>query len=123
MATTALHPLLEDLYANPDDWGLRSIVADWYEDSGRLKEAEALRWMVSNKKRPYHTMSNRNDAAWFGPMFPGHGVDPESDIPEELSVHLRNGQGSPGEYRYNGTKQAEEAFVAAWIEWDSKGRP
>src|SRR5262249_16172742 len=86
-AVAMLETFYEDLNKKPEDWSLRGVVADWYEDNGQLEGATAQRWMVQNHKRPYHGSSGT--FTWFNldSIDPGLG-DPESDIPGGIYQHL-----------------------------------
>jgi hypothetical protein len=110
-------PMLEtffaDLEKNPEDWKVRGVLADWYEDSGRADLAGCLRWMVNHKKRPYHGSSKV--FTWFNAdtVEPGLG-DPESDIPGAVYQLLSGGEESANHKAFPNLRAAEEAFQAAW---------
>src|SRR5262249_35900394 len=106
--------LLDDLCRKPEDWKLRNVLADWYEDNNHPEEAACLRWMLENKKRPYHGSSP--SASWFNAdtVSPGLG-DPESDVPGALFELLEGGKQTANHKTFADLKSAEEAFVAAWL--------
>jgi uncharacterized protein (TIGR02996 family) len=107
-----LESFYEDLGRNPEDWKVRSVMADWFEDNANPTAAECLRWMIKHKKRPYHGSSGT--FTWFNAdsIDPGLG-DPESDIPGVLYQHLK-GQETAHHKTYDKLRTAEEDFVAAW---------
>jgi hypothetical protein len=106
-----LETFYEDLNKNPEDWSLRAVVADWYEDNGQLEGAVAQRWMVENRKRPYHGSSGT--FTWFNldSIDPGLG-DPESDIPGAIYQHL-TGQETANHKTYDKLLEAETDFARA----------
>src|SRR5262249_10285836 len=53
----------DDPAAVAEAWKLRNLLADWFEDNNHHEEAACLRWMLENKKRPYHGSSP--SASWF----------------------------------------------------------
>jgi uncharacterized protein (TIGR02996 family) len=40
------------LDADPDDWSLRLVYADWLDENGDADLARCQRWMAANRKRP-----------------------------------------------------------------------
>jgi len=109
-----LNQFLKDLGQAPDDWKLRSIVADWCEDNQETQRAECLRWMIKHKKRPYPSSAGK--ATWFNAdkISPGLG-DPESDIPEGLFKHLDGGNQAANHRTYGNFPESEEAIQQAWV--------
>ena len=107
--------LYSDVEKNPDDWVVRSIFADWCEDNGR-GEAECVRWLVDNRKRPYLMPGTGTTATWFNAraVEPGLG-DPESDIPEELYKALSGGEEQANHRTFRSLKEAEKALWDAWV--------
>ena len=108
-----LHQLLTDLAAAPEDWRLRGVLADWYEDNGQPQHAECLRWMVAQRKRPYPGSANR--ATWFNADTISSGLgDPESDVPGAVYDRLEGGKEVANHKTFKSTRDAEEAFHRAW---------
>lgn len=106
--------LLEDVCAQPDEWKLRGVLADWCEDDGRPEEAACLRWMVKHRKRPYYGSSPA--ATWFDASKVAKGLgDPESDVPAKLYAKLEGGKKVANHRTYETRKEAEEAFLAAFL--------
>lgn len=58
----------DELDKEPDNWELRSIYADWLEESGEYQLSELQRYMVANKKRPTfmvrNSVSTHPDRLW-----------------------------------------------------------
>jgi uncharacterized protein (TIGR02996 family) len=112
--------LLDDLVRAPDDWKLRGVLADWFEDNNHVAEAECLRWMIKNQKRPYHGSSPQ--ASWFNADTVGPGLgDPESDVPGPVYELLAGGKVTANHRTFDDLKAAEEAFLAAWVKARKKG--
>ncbi|TMJ00975.1 MAG: hypothetical protein E6G97_18760 [Alphaproteobacteria bacterium] len=111
--TTVLHQFLKELAQSPENWGLRGIVADWYEDNQEVHRAECLRWMIQQRKRPY-TRADKQ-ATWFNAdrISPGLG-DPESDIPEAIFKQLEGGKPAANHITFGNFPEAEEAIQKAW---------
>ena len=112
--------LLEDLCREPEDWKLRGVLADWYDDNDQADPAACLRWMIRHKKRPYH--GARQGATWFNAntVAPGLG-DPESDIPEELFRLLEGGKEVANHKSFPSLREAEEALLSAWAQAQQTG--
>lgn len=106
--------LLTEVAADPEDWKLREVLADWFEDNSRPVCAECLRWMVRNKKRPYLGSADR--ASWFNAETIRSGLgDPASDIPGEVFKRLEGGKQIANHKKFESTRDAEEAFHKAWV--------
>ncbi len=118
---TVKEQLFADLYANPNDWRMRNVVFDWYEDNGCPDEAACLTWMLENRKRPYSSGTD-SVASWFnGGKIQSDLGDGESDLPEEVYNLLENYSSTRANHRtYASVQAAEEAFVIAWIKWKKK---
>lgn len=113
--------MLDDLAKVPEDWKLRGMIADWCEDNDRPDEAAALRWMVKHQKRPYHGTTSRS-ATWFNAETIGPGLgDPESDLPEPVFAQLEGGKPVANHMTYPGLREAEEAFLAAYVKARKQG--
>lgn len=109
-----LVPFLEDLGRTPEDWILRSVLADWCEDNQQLELASCLRWMIKHHKRPYHASTGR--ATWFNADTISSGLgDPESDLPGVLFQHLESEWVVANHKAYASSSEAELAFQAAWM--------
>jgi hypothetical protein len=106
---------------------LRNVLADWFEDNNHRDEAECLRWMIENQKRPYH--GSNPQASWFNADTVSAGLgDPESDIPGPLYQHLEGGKVTANHQTFDTIKAAEEAFIAAFVKavkggWKPAGAP
>ena len=110
MDTLAL--LYESLTLAPDDWQARSVLADWYEEAGDQASADAIRWMVRARKRPY---GNRAACFWFLASAGAVNTDPESDLPEPVFARLSGEALVPEAARRYGTRRAaEEDCHRAW---------
>jgi uncharacterized protein (TIGR02996 family) len=105
--------LLADVAAAPEDWKLREVLADWYEDNSQPHCAECLRWMVRHKKRPY--VGSQARATWFNADTISTGLgDPESDVPGPVYDRLEGGKQVANHKTFKSTRDAEEAFHQAW---------
>jgi hypothetical protein len=103
----------EDLARDPENWQLRSVMADWCEDNDQPALAECLRWMVQHRKRPYSGASST--WTWFNAdTVDAEQLDPESDIPDRVFRHL-TGQEAAHHKSYPSLRRAEEDFQAAWL--------
>src|SRR5262245_5364404 len=110
---TAVDALYLALTLSPDDWLLRSVLADSLEEAGLLPVAECVRWMVRHRKRPYR--ASDGDYLWFDAHSIRSRVDPESDVPVEVYRHLTGEVGPwPIHRTYASLRAAEEDFHAAW---------
>jgi hypothetical protein len=113
--------LLDDLCRAPDDWKLRGVLGDWFEDNNHSGEAACLRWMVEHKKRPYHSDSSPQ-VSWFNADTISSGLgDPESDVPGPVYEQLAGGKVTANHKTYDGLRAAEEAFLAAFLKAVKKG--
>lgn len=61
--------LLELVCLTPEDWQLRLILADAYEEEGSLSYSQCQRWMSINKKRAQPWLED--------PLPPGHAHENE----------------------------------------------
>jgi hypothetical protein len=112
---TTLDTLYEGLTRTPEDWQLRTVLADWYEDVGQQDVADCLRWMAMHRKRPYRSGSGTYH--WFNVERVTTAADPESDIPEAVYRRLRGREGLELVFRdYDNLKSADEDFYSAWRE-------
>jgi hypothetical protein len=110
---TILEQFLNDLGTTPEDWNLRGVVADWAEDNNRPELAECLRWMIRQRKRPYHGASATG--TWFNAETVSEGLgDPESDIPAAVYRSLEGGKEVANHKSFPSLRAAEESFQAAW---------
>lgn len=117
---TILDKFLEDLCNDPNNWTLRGVIADWAEDNGISELAQCLRWMITNKKRPYHGENNR--ATWFNAETISQGLgDNSSDIPAILYNALEGGKERANHKTFSPRKEAETAFYAAWKQATAEG--
>jgi hypothetical protein len=57
----AFHALLDDA---PQDWLIRSLLADWYADQGNSVAEDCLRWQAREQKRPLYNPS-KQDWRWY----------------------------------------------------------
>jgi uncharacterized protein (TIGR02996 family) len=121
---SVLEQLVGDLEAAPEDWKLRGVLADWFEDNGRPERAECLRWMVRQHKRPYggYRLGKLAVACWFNADTISAGLgDPESDIPGTLFLLLEGGKAVANHRSFPSLRQAEEALQAAWVRARAQG--
>lgn len=115
-----LDQLLNDLGQTPDDWKLRGVLADWFEDNSRPEESACVRWMIRHQKRPYHGSSS--GATWFNADTVADGLgDPESDIPGSVFELLEGGKSVANHMTFPNVRAAEEAFIAGWTRARKKG--
>ena len=112
---TTLDTLYEGLTQTPDDWQLRNVLADWYEEAGQQDVADCLRWMVQTHKRPYRSTSGAYH--WFHAERVTTASDPESDLPESVYRNMSGPEGLERVFRnYDSLKAADEDFYGAWRE-------
>jgi hypothetical protein len=112
-AMTTLDTLYEGLIRSPNDWELRAVLADWFEEAGQQSVADCLRWMVKHHKRPYRSTSGTYH--WFNVERVTTASDPESDIPQPVYWHMSGQEGLETVFRdYADLKSADEDFYAAW---------
>ncbi len=117
---TTLDALYEGLTRSPNDWELRAVLADWFEENGRQDVADCLHWMVRHHKRPYH--SDRGTYHWFNIERVTTASDPESDIPEPVYRKLTGKEGQEMVFRdYDDLRSADEDFYAGWNEARRQG--
>jgi hypothetical protein len=117
---TTLDMLYQELDQSPDDWLLRAILADWFEEAGQQCCADAVRWMVRAHKRPYHSTSDTYH--WFNADRVTTTSDPDSDIPDAIYQLLQGREGLEQIFRdYDTLRQAEEDFYTAWQQAASDG--
>ncbi len=129
--------LMAGLDASPDDWTLRKVLADFFEESGEIEKAMAVRWMVDNKRRPCwqeDAGNSTSDARRTNPTWYKHNrdgnikeyfrfrCDPESDLPDVIFYRLpgRKKEDHQAVY-YHSLREAEEAFVTAWVRAHKEG--
>ncbi len=107
---------VEDMNEDSDNWKLRSVIADWFEDNNQLAKAECFRWSVLNNKRPCRNGGSKPAAtyAWFNKDTISAGMtDPESDIPGKLYDCLP-GKSTANHKSYDTLREAEEALIEAY---------
>jgi uncharacterized protein (TIGR02996 family) len=118
---------LESLYAalieNMNDVQTRGVLADWYEEYGNHKHAEAIRWMIENNKRPYKNNAIPPIFALFNAETVTTDTDIESNIPPLVFKKLKGGQERiENVFReYPSLKEAEEDFYQAWVQVKDEG--
>ncbi len=82
--------LLKAVAQHPEDWLRYFVLADAFEEEGKLRQANWCRWLGTNKKRPFSiggTIRNwYNGAHYAGP----NPSDPASDLPASLFHALTN---------------------------------
>jgi uncharacterized protein (TIGR02996 family) len=110
---TTLDQLYASLDQSPDDWEVRSVLGDWLEEAGRQADADAVRWMVERRKRPYRSTTGAYH--WFNAARVTTASDPESDVPEVVYQGMQGAEGLESVFRdYDNLRQADEDFYAAW---------
>lgn len=111
-----------------DGFFILQQIADWYEDTGDHKHAQAYRWIADNQSRAF-----QNAAGSFAMYIKSAKLagDPRSDIPDEIFRLLQIDKESPlhenspngaveGTFRYYTTfAKSFEALVAAVIKWQN----
>jgi hypothetical protein len=112
---STLEAFFADLERDPQDWPLRGVLADWYEDNGRPELAECLRWMIRKRKRPHHRV--KGTYVWFNADANQDlsGDDPESDLPGAVYKRVAGGLEQGGHKSFPSLRAAEESFQAAWL--------
>ena len=67
MSTTliAIQGMEMALHERPEDWTLRLILAEAYEDAGNELRASYLRWSAVNHKRPEKHVVNKTSTRWY----------------------------------------------------------
>jgi uncharacterized protein (TIGR02996 family) len=117
---TTLETLYAGLDQSPDDWEARAVLADWFEEAGRQAVADAVRWMVARRKRPYRSTSGAYH--WFNAGRVTTASDPESDLPDAVYQLLQGKEGLELIFRdYDNLRQAEEDFYIAWQKAVNRG--
>lgn len=123
----AWHEMLD---ADPDDFAIRGLMADWYADQGDPAAEDCLRWQVGERKRPYKPpeVAPGGLVQWYDGDY-GNGYDPESDLPAALWSELRGGETwghrsskDPRWVEYPTRRAAEEALLAAWRKLAARGQ-
>lgn len=107
--------ILNDLATTPEDWKLREILADYYEDNGKPLYADCLRWMAENNKRPF--IDTNRSATWFNEDTISDELkenDPASNIPGLLYERLEGGKEIVNHKTFKSVLDAEEAILKAW---------
>lgn len=66
---TLLDQFERELDERPDDWDLRRIAADAYEDAGEELRSAFLRWSAENRKYPWRRSSAE---FWWWAVSSGH---------------------------------------------------
>ncbi len=122
--------LMAALDASPDDWTLRKVLADFFDDEGEPEKAMAVRWMVDNKRRPCwqedagssNLSARRTSPTWYRHNRDGDikeyfrfRCDPESDLPNRVFYRLPTRGTEDHAVYYHSLREAEEGFVAAWV--------
>ena len=112
------------LDANPEDWALRLVYADWLQERDDDRAA-GMRWMGGNEKRPYDWNTNRviryfnsfdwkNESTIIGWAVPSHCmISPELFarlVPQNLSPPAA---GTFGWADYRSRREAEDALCRA----------
>lgn len=88
MTATSDNPLVQAIHLEPDDWVRYMVLADWYEEEGNDVMAEAVRWMVENKRQPkmVHFVGNWH-AMWYDGWW-GKMRRMTNTLPVELIEHM-----------------------------------
>lgn len=112
-ATSLIDSLLTQVCENPEDWDLRRVLADAYEDNGDLEAADCSHWTADNKKRALKIALYN----WYGSCRKIGRDDPGSDLPVELfhCLPIIDGEHLPGTVmKYNTRLDSEKALLTAW---------
>src|ERR1700727_364840 len=76
------------------------VAADWFDDNNKPEIANCLRWCSENKKRPQYGRGRYYyDFTWWNSQVWGNNqgrknrpeMNPKSDIPADIFVHLKSG--------------------------------
>ena len=100
----------------PEDWDRRRILADWFEDQGRVEEAACMRWTADNRKR---ALGGSSDVTWYHAE--GQKDNPNSaNLPDKLFIYLdkhdNDRRSNECWWRdYPTPRKAEEALIRAWL--------
>jgi uncharacterized protein (TIGR02996 family) len=117
---STLESLYESLVQSQNDWQARSVLADWFEESGQQHAADAIRWMIRASKRPYR--ASNGTYHWFNAGRATNDADPESDLPEAVYVQMTAKEGLAMSFRdYDTLRAADEDFYLAWRAARDKG--
>ncbi len=80
--------LLKALAQHPEDWLCYFVLADAFEEEGKLRQASWCRWLGTHKQRPFSiggtTHNWYNGAHYAGP----NPADQSSDLPYPLFYAL-----------------------------------
>lgn len=109
-----LKQMVAEIAKNPEDWTLRALTADALEDNHQYQEAEAMRYLAAEKKRPYGSDVNPTKRSWFKATEGSNLGDEASDLPEWLYAGLEGGKETANHKSYPSPEEAEWALLAAW---------
>lgn len=116
MTTTDCERLFEQVCATPEDWDLRRVLADIFEDEGRQDEADCLRWMAENRKRARYV--GGKEFIWYEDRPEPGRIDPNSDAPMPILSAMAIGNTHIGDVawkrEYLSRRDSELAVLAAW---------
>src|SRR5437660_18129 len=93
---TTLETLYESLVQSQNDWQVRSVLADWFEEAGEQGAAACRRWVARNRRRPgFHPRpSEYGPFIWVLQADQPIIEDPPAHLPEALWQPL-TGNGEP----------------------------
>jgi hypothetical protein len=91
-----------------DDPGLYPLFADWLEENGKAREAEAARWVVSQGRKPVHEYGGAvwTDGWMWWATFDGSKGEIGSALWERTCLATRAG-------RYDESKWPLESYASA----------
>lgn len=113
----------EDLIAdNPEDHTVRLAYADWLEESGEERKAEAVRWCLQEGKAPRKGISNQDWCWWSHDVWPSSDWEPD-DLPGALFERLPGcePEKTPQVLWYRSRLEAEKALFEAYVSWKNDG--
>ncbi len=115
MTTTDLVSLREAYSLNVEDWALLLVIADAHLDVGDESGAACLRWMSTNRRRPYHNMKGVWTWTWCH-----DGIIDQYEVPSALPMAMFTRESNPDlslldkNRRYANAPLALDAVLKAW---------
>jgi hypothetical protein len=99
---------------NPEDWHLRLILADAYEEENNTMYAECQRWLARHHKRALNCYAQKEAVAWFDAGRVSTQTDPESNLPEILFSLLAENKRKSHLLRFESRQESEKVVMRAF---------